>query len=139
VVGGAAGAGRGFFEVAETGSGFASVEDAALRVGYAFDVCTGEGGYAGEALEKVEDGALAFEEGVGFASHGGDDGVRREGFAIVVMEFEVGDSSSCFVGFVEDGCSGSGQAFAGEEFAFGVAITRYCGFCGYVSGSQVFG
>jgi hypothetical protein len=102
----AARVGRGFFEFAETGSGFAGIEDAALRVGYAFDVRAGECGDAREALEKVQGDALAFEESVGFAPDGGDGGVRGQYSSIFVVEFEIGDASARVIDFFENGRSG---------------------------------
>jgi len=66
------------------------------------DEGVGECGDAGKALEEVQGGALAFEESVGFAAHGGDHGVGRQGFAVFVVDFEVGDSAANLINLVQE-------------------------------------
>ena len=74
VVGAASGADGEPLELAESGCGFAGVEDDGLGAGHGLDELTGEGGDAGESLKEIQGRAFGGEEGAGGAP-GGEDGV----------------------------------------------------------------
>ena len=69
------GGGRHLFQIAPTGRGLASIEDAALRAGHGVGEFTGVGGDSAEALEEVEGDAFAFEQRTDSAADVGDFGI----------------------------------------------------------------
>ena len=124
VVGAAACEDGGLFQSAPAGSGLAGIEQAAGGGAHGLDVVVGEGGDAAEALEEIEGGAFAAEQGAGGAGDFHDGIAGQEGIAV----FPQGLDAEVVVEKLEDG---GGDGHAGEDAGlFGNDAGVAAGVCG---------
>ena len=138
VVGAAAGADGEAFEFAESGGGFAGVEDEGFGAVHRVNKAAGEGGDAAEALEEVERGAFGRKEGAGRTVGGEDEGAGGELVAVVFLEGDFDGGIDLAEDLRGGGGAGEGGGFLGDEADGGTMLRGDKALGGDVAGAEVF-
>lgn len=124
VVVAAAAADRVFLCQTQAGNGLARIQQFHPRAGHLAGVAGGEGGGAGEGLQKIQRRALAGEQGAGGALKGKKDLIRLDLFTITYLPLEADAAVHLAEHLIHPGAAADGGRFSTDDPATGTVVGR---------------